>query len=336
MSKEKERMKFDILPYAKEDFEELKGLYFDCFESEIDLDYFHWKFLNNPAGQAVGFIARHEGNLAGFYGVIPERYSVDGKGRIIYQSMDTMTSPNYRRKGLFTTLANATYQSLIDKFGEVYIIGFPGITSYPGFVKRLGWKDVMQVKYYFANKLTFKIKNVFKKHQNLDPRVKSELGENISEYFKTKEGSAKRIQKEINREFINWRCFSKHTKQFHLLEFYLDERQVGFVIYRYEGKDRCFIHYVDAIEEKYKADILYNFNKYIFDVTETSYIFVFEPTDNKLNKIAKQTGFIYNPFKKGMFSFRPAVILYSNKDSIEKVPFFAFENFDLQGILRDY
>src|SRR5690242_16349933 len=91
--------------------------------------YFQWKYLDNPAGEVVAFEALHEGRPAAFYGVIPEFYTVKGERVKVYQSMDTMTHPDYQRRGLFTKLANMTYNYLVEKDGGVNLVGIPGSNS---------------------------------------------------------------------------------------------------------------------------------------------------------------------------------------------------------------
>src|ERR1700744_6776893 len=87
--------------YDFENLDDLTEIYQRCFGTKPSLHYFKWKYMENPAGKAVAFVALHNGTIAGFYGVIPEYYRINGQVQTIYQSMDTMTHPDYRRMGLF-------------------------------------------------------------------------------------------------------------------------------------------------------------------------------------------------------------------------------------------
>ncbi|MEO6830706.1 MAG: GNAT family N-acetyltransferase, partial [Chitinophagaceae bacterium] len=120
----------------------------DCFGMEVDVSYFQWKFLDNPAGSFVGFAAFHEesGDCAGYYGVIPEQYVVDGKPSIIFQSGDTMTHSKHRRQGLFFKLATACYQYL-EAQSNLFVIGFGGGQSTPG-LEKLGWRHLFPIRYF--------------------------------------------------------------------------------------------------------------------------------------------------------------------------------------------
>lgn len=103
---------------------------------DVDIGYFRWKFLENPSGTFFGFVAVeiNSGEIGAYYGVIPERWYVDGVETVIYQSCDTMTHSQHRRLGLFQMLALHCYTEL-RKQGSLFIIGFSGKQSTPGFTK---------------------------------------------------------------------------------------------------------------------------------------------------------------------------------------------------------
>src|SRR5688572_26250181 len=111
MSSENQRQNlFKFRLYDFEKPEELAEIFELCFGQKFSSRYFNWKYLDNPAGKAIAFVAEHNNHIAAFYGVIPEYYLVNNKKEIVYQSMDTMTHPEYRKSGLFTKLANLTYE----------------------------------------------------------------------------------------------------------------------------------------------------------------------------------------------------------------------------------
>ena len=39
------------------EFELLIPLMMDCFGMDVDINYFKWKYLDNPSGEFIGFIA---------------------------------------------------------------------------------------------------------------------------------------------------------------------------------------------------------------------------------------------------------------------------------------
>src|SRR4051812_15245250 len=104
---------YSIRKLEPSEFHLLIPLMKDCFGLSVDIDYFRWKFLDNPAGSFIGFVAETDsGEVAAYYGVIPEQYVIKGVQRLIYQSCDTMTHSSHRRKGLFQKLATYCYDYL--------------------------------------------------------------------------------------------------------------------------------------------------------------------------------------------------------------------------------
>jgi hypothetical protein len=307
-----------------------------CFSSKPPENYFEWKFLQNPAGKAVGFVAYHEGNVAGFYGVIPENFMVNGEKTVVYQSMDTMTHPNYQRQGLFINLAKKTYQHLIERDGEVFIIGFPGVTSHPGFVKKLDWKDIVLIDYLFLNRTAFKVKSLFKKTSDLSFEKIERFDESFKSYFDSRKYQSKKILRRYDENFLNWRLSNNPSLSYEVVKVLEAGAVVGFVVYRLDEEKRCFIHHIDFIGddlyEKYTNAVC----GYLFDTTQSGFLYTFEPTMPALAKAFKENWFLKNSFSKGPFSYKPPFIGYSNREKIKDVDFFSKESYDIQPLLRDY
>lgn len=84
-------------------------------------------------------------NAVAFYGVFPVTARVDGHSCLVAQSGDTMVHKDHQGKGLFTLLARETYE-MTKSAGVACVFGFPSPTSFPGFVKHLGWKHHENVR----------------------------------------------------------------------------------------------------------------------------------------------------------------------------------------------
>lgn len=123
-----------------------------AFGEDVPLAFFEWKYRDNPAGPFIGFVAEDAaGEIGAYYGVIPEKYSIDGQVQTLYQSCDTMTHPAHRRRGLFQLLATHCYDYL-QQHHTLHVFGFGGAMSTPGFLK-MGWKNLMPVYQLFYPKL---------------------------------------------------------------------------------------------------------------------------------------------------------------------------------------
>jgi GNAT superfamily N-acetyltransferase len=331
-----ERKNFDFELVNYDNLNEMAEMFSLCFNLMPPKNYFDWKFLQNPAGKAIGFVAYHEGNVAGFYGVIPEDFIINGEKTVIYQSMDTMTHPDYQRQGLFTNLAKKTYQHLIEKDGEVFIIGFPGVTSHPGFVKKLDWKDIVLIDYIFLNRTAFKVKNLFKKTSALSFEKIGKFDGNFESYFNNKIYETGKILHRLDEKFLNWRVADNALFKYEIVKMSEAGEIIGFLVYKTDEKNRCFIHHIDFAEEEFYEKYLNAVCEYLFETSRSNFLFTFEATQPVLAKAFKKNWFIKNTFNKGLFSYKPPLIGFSNREKVNNVEFFQKESYHIEPLLRDY
>ncbi len=101
-------------------------------------EFLKWQYLDNPNGKVVGFDAYSGDTLAGHYVTIPVSYFIDGKKRNGLLSLNTATHADHRGKGLFTQLANKTYDEA-KQMGYEFVIGVANQNSTHGFLKKLGF-----------------------------------------------------------------------------------------------------------------------------------------------------------------------------------------------------
>lgn len=331
-----ERKNFDFKLVNYDNLNEMAEMFNLCFNMMPPKNYFDWKFLQNPAGKAIGFVAYHEGEVAGFYGVIPEDFMVNGEKTIIYQSMDTMTHPDYQRQGLFTNLARKTYEHLLEKDREVFIIGFPGLTSHPGFVKKLEWRDIIIIDYIFLNRTAFKVKSLFKKTSNLSFEKIGKFDQSFESYFNNKTYGTGKILHRLDGSFLNWRLADNPLFKYEIVKLSEGKEIIGFLVYKSDEKKRCFIHHIDFAEEGFYEKHFNAVCEYLFEESRSNFLFTFEPTLPVLAKVCQKNWFIKNPYSKGLFSYKPPLIGFSNREKIKNVDFFQKESYHIQPLLRDY
>ena len=103
--------------------------------------YMTWLYADNPDGQAVGFDAWEGDRLAAHYVCVPARARIEGREVKLLLSLNTATHPDFQGKGLFTKLAQQTYQAGAEQgFDGIY--GVANANSTPGFVRKLGFQLV--------------------------------------------------------------------------------------------------------------------------------------------------------------------------------------------------
>jgi GNAT superfamily N-acetyltransferase len=114
---------------------------FPAASAQFTLDYLTWQYLKNPAGQAVGFNAFAGETLAAHYVTLPIKARLDGRECKGLLSLNTATHPQHQGKGLFTKLAEATYQYAASQ-GYALVVGVANANSTPGFTRKLGFQLV--------------------------------------------------------------------------------------------------------------------------------------------------------------------------------------------------
>lgn len=132
--------------YQEEDFAEYAELYKLVYGKMIDLPFFHWKNLRNPAlpGEALIYLAiSPEGKMVGANSFFSSILSYQEEQYRAVQSGDTMVHPDYRGQGIFMKILFFAVQDLKDK-GYSLIYGYANGQSYPGFIK-FGYRDLGRI-----------------------------------------------------------------------------------------------------------------------------------------------------------------------------------------------
>lgn len=121
----------------------LRGLLADTFSDATHLDtrYLRWSYLENPAGPVVGFEAHDGPKLVAHYATLPLVARIAGREARGLLSLHTATHPDYRGRGLFPQLAEATYRAGADA-GFEFVVGVANAASTQGFTGRLGFQLV--------------------------------------------------------------------------------------------------------------------------------------------------------------------------------------------------
>ncbi|MEJ6686719.1 MAG: GNAT family N-acetyltransferase [Crocinitomicaceae bacterium] len=302
---------YSIHKLREEDFSLIIPLMLDCFGLDVDIDYFKWKFIENPSGLVEGYYAKDsKGVVSAYYGVIPETFVINGERRIIYQSCDTMTHSKHRRKGLFKKLALECYKSLRNE-NKLFVYGFGGGQSTPGFLK-FGWDKIFKVKYYF-----------YPKHFNLFSSLKNNSVYEITDLKKIvhltiKSNESIKVHSLKNYEIYKWR---------------LSNPRHSYKTIAFQSKDGTYSGYITYYKEDNKI-VIFDFfaldreaNKNLFNYLKSSIktgdkgVIAFCQENCLYSITLRKNSFITNPFKIGPLN--------------EKIPFIFYAMYDEQVILND-
>lgn len=293
---------YSTIKLTEENFDLLKPLMLDCFGMDVELKYFKWKFLDNPVGKVIGFLAIHKdtNEVAAYYGVIPELYLIENEETIIYQSCDTMTHSKHRRQGLFQLLSVKCFDTLRES-NQLFIIGFSGEMSTPGFIK-FGWKHVFNMKYYFVPKTPklFKIK--------VSKNIQTITDYSLIEHLTLESNNQKNIHSHKTSEIYHWRL-SNPRKEYITIAYLENEEYKAYLTYYVEDKKIYLFDF--NLKNKKDGKELTRELKRLMKREKVTGIVAYVQENSNLSKELKQFGFISNPFSKGPLSTKGPFIFYS-------------------------
>lgn len=136
-------MSYEFVPVGTDDkaIREIAGLLRLVFPKATKYSeaFIRWQYQNNPEGKVVGFNAYQNGILVSHYALIPFKAMLFGKEERGLLSVNTATHPDHQGKKLFTTLADLSYKSAIEK-GYGFVVGVSNANSTHGFVNKLGFQ----------------------------------------------------------------------------------------------------------------------------------------------------------------------------------------------------
>ena len=122
----------------------IEDLYRESFNGGKEINYFKWRYLDNPYEDLQIIVALDSGKMASFYAVSPKEILFNGEKIKTAISLNTMTSEKYRGKGLFVTLADKLYERMSES-GYEMVWGYPNNISHRTFIDKLGWENIYKI-----------------------------------------------------------------------------------------------------------------------------------------------------------------------------------------------
>jgi hypothetical protein len=310
-----------IEKFKVEEFDLLVPLMQDCFGMSVDIGYFKWKFIENPAGELIAFVAKDDdGNIVSFEGLIPELYNINGKQQRIYQSVDSMTHSEHRRKGLFKKLSFACYGYITDTLHEkILVTGFGGDESTPVLFK-LGWKYVFTVYFHFKSNLQIKLFGWLNNNPAKFQDYKIKDISNIEEIIPliNNNSDKRNIEIQKNNDFIKWRISNPRFK--YIIKGVFDNNddlKASAIFYIDNNKIMLFDASVDK-EDLYAEKMLFNWLDNQVLKNRYKGIITFSQENNNYSKLLKKHGFLINKTGYGPMKFKLPFMYFAQKENIDK------------------
>jgi len=129
-----------IRPYHDADVPDLVELFARVFDTRITAEHWHWKLaVNRTPGGNVWLAVSGERPVFQYAG-IAQRYVFDDREVVGMVSVDTMTHPEFRRRGLLTKVATQAYAAWREG-GAAFVIGLPN-QQWGSRTQALGWVEL--------------------------------------------------------------------------------------------------------------------------------------------------------------------------------------------------
>jgi len=284
--------------YKKGDEVQILDLFEKVFGKKMTLDFWKWRFIENPFGRGIIKLLFDNDLLIGHYAVMPIVVQVKNTLVKAIFSMTTMTHPNYQGQGIFTYLTKETYREAQRREFK-FVYGFPNKISHYGFVKKLDWKDL--------GKMTILYKEI--KGDSFNTAPESDNVYEIRNFGKDIDLLWNKIKKNYcvivprTKGFLNWRFIQNPEANYKIYSIKSEGKILGYIVLKiYKRENEEIGHIVDVL----------GLNKSIVEkLLQVSYCYFFE---NNVKKIScwMQDSYSYSVImkKEGFIRKDPNVETY--------------------------
>lgn len=303
--------------YKEGDEVQILNLFEKVFSKKITLDFWKWRFIENPFGPGIIKLLFDNNLLVGHYAVIPMVVQVKNNLVKAVFSMTTMTHPDYQGQGIFSYLAGETYREAGER-GFEFVYGFPNKNSYHGFIKKLDWEDFGRITFFYKE-----LKNNF----FASTGQKNDIFE-IKNFDDTVDSLWERVKKNYcviiprTKDFLNWRFIKNPETNYKIYSIKNGEKMSGYVVLKlYKKENEEIGHIVDILGEN---------DSITEKLLQVSYNYFFENNIKKIlcwmqdsystGALMKKEDFARNDFD--VETYFGLKTLKENDDSLKKVEHF--------------
>jgi hypothetical protein len=182
---------------------------------ELKTGYFTGKYDTSYTGISyIGFLAYNNNRVPiAFYGVTPCFLTYGNEEILAAQSVDTMTHPEHRYKGMFVELSHKTFE-LCKESGIRVIFGFPNQNSLHGAIHKLGWKMTGFMDYFNIPVKTIPLYSLSRRFQSFKKLYAWYTRLILSKFLLPEKGLSNSMKEEgfavVNRttEYLQYRTYS--------------------------------------------------------------------------------------------------------------------------------
>lgn len=233
-------MGIEIKQYNEGDEVAICDLFKSAFNKDLSIEYWNWRYRDNPTGIKMISLMWDGDKLAGHYALSPVYVHIDGQKALSGLSMTTMTHPDYRGLGIFPTLAEHLYNEQKELNELQMVWGFPNNNSHYIFSKVLKWKDVEQIPTF-----SLYLQNFKKPTDSTDIVLSKDIKQGYITTAEEKSDYSFRVEK--SEKYLNWRYLENPSSVYEIFELSHQNKL-------YYAVSKVFKSY--DVEGKYEIDIV--------------------------------------------------------------------------------
>ena len=212
----------EIKKFKAGDEKAILDLFKLAFNKEMTMEYWKWRFQDNPFSNEFMIHLMWEGDLlVGHYAISPIEMIVNDEVTKTALSMTTMTHPEYNGRGIFTQLSSSLYNELKEKYKYAMVWGFPNNNSHYAFIKNLKWKNLATIPMLSLKRASFK---------KIESDLNFEQHSNFTASLSQKLSSVNKVVR-INKteKYFNWRYVTNPSADYKIISI---NDEFGIIVYK--------------------------------------------------------------------------------------------------------
>lgn len=218
-----------------------------------DLANWRWKYRGgNPAGEAIMYVAEHEGRIVAHFAGLPMRYVVGGEPVLGSHSLAMMVLPQWQNRGLIKFVADKVLAD-ISSSGWAFTYGYPNQNAHALHTRLLGYEDVGMQRLWQrsldGHEMDLSIMSA-SATSGLDFRALSVFGPEADALFArvllAKDGLTRGAMVVRDAAFLNWRYMARPDVHYLAHGVFRGEELAGYCVLKlYRWETTLFGHFVD-------------------------------------------------------------------------------------------
>ena len=223
-------------PFSPGDEQAIAQLFEVAFGKPMAVEFYRWRFVNNPAGKGICELAFDGDRLCAHCGVTRVTILCDGKEMQAGLGGTAMTHPDYQGRGLYALLYNRAFEWMLQE--EIFLFfAFPDAhrSAHRLLKRKLGFVDIYEVPRF---SLRFKDRRPVTEDNRSDLYIKElkDFDERFDRLWETVSNEYRVIVKR-NSRYLNWRFIKNPGAQYRILGYCNKEELLGYAVLKDYGKD---------------------------------------------------------------------------------------------------